>query len=295
MQRFLYANAVGISVVAFASYLDVYSHRHLYFGVDPWWNPAHLLLYSGFLVMVYGIVSDVPRGKVRTLSIVGTMTVIAAAAFNEFWHRVLLFGNPLPEPFPIEPPHALLAVGLILLGVAALAYPVFEGVPLSDFKSGLAISMIGGSLWLIVGGSALYVAGAYGSTPAVLFAVGVSSFSASLFVAYPTAMTGKFGFTTLSYLWFLLVYYLFFLNLGDGLPLGIALVLVLDFALARGKVLGFSSRWLLFPTVAILYGVIYYPILPIGLTLALNAGLLASMVGVGIEFLSERAAVSSRP
>ena len=103
MRAYLFANAIGISTAAFASYFDVYSHRHIFVGTDPWWNPAHLLLYAGFLIIAYGVARDRPRGALGKLSVVGIVLVLAAAAFNEVWHRVLLFGNPLPEPFPVEP------------------------------------------------------------------------------------------------------------------------------------------------------------------------------------------------
>ena len=114
MRVYLFANAVGLSAVAFASYFDVFSHRHLFINTDPWWNPAHLMLYAGFAAIAYGIVRGRPRGQAGKLSIAGIVIVLAAAAFNEVWHRVLLFGNPLPEPFPVEPPHAVLAVGFIV-------------------------------------------------------------------------------------------------------------------------------------------------------------------------------------
>ena len=147
--------------------------------------------------------------------------------------------------------------------------------------------------WLVVGGSALYVGEAYASTAAYLFAVGTASFSASLFLAYPTAIVGRFGYSTLSYLLFLLVYYVFFVSPGDGLPLGVGLVIAVDLILARRQMVGVDSRLLVLPLVALLYGVVYYPILPAGLTLAVNAGLAASAVGVGVEFWVERALLRS--
>jgi hypothetical protein len=289
MRAYLYGNAVGLSLIAFASYFDVYSHRHIFIGTDPWWNPAHLLLYAGFAIVALGVNRGRPRGAVGILSVTGVVVVIVAAAFNEVWHRVLLFGNPLPEPFPVEPPHALLAVGLILLGVAAILQPLGNQAVVSDSRGRAALAFIGGSLWLIVVGSAFFVAGAYSSVAAYLFAVGVGSFAASLFLAFPTALASRFGYSTLSYLWFLLVYYGFFISPADGLPLGIGLVMVVDFVLARSMLAGIPSRYLVLPVVAILYGVVYYPILPPVLTLAINAGMLASVLGVATEFSLERA------
>jgi len=288
MRAFLYGNAVGLPLIAFASYFDVYSHRHIFIGTDPWWNPAHILLYAGFAIMALGVIKGRPKGTVGNLSVVGAVVVIIAAAFNEVWHRILLFGNPLPEPFPVEPPHALLAVGLIIFGIAAVLQPFVDQAVVSDSRGRAALAFIGGSLWLIVVGSAFFVAGAYSSVAAYLFAVGVGSFSASLFLVYPTALAGRFGYSTISYLWFLLVYYVFFVSLADGLPLGIGLVVVVDFVLAKSKLAGIASRYLAIPVVAILYGVVYYPILPPGLTLAINAGMMASVLGVAVEFSLER-------
>lgn len=291
MRLFGYANAVGLTTMAFASYFDVYSHAHIFVGVDPWWNPAHLLLYAGFAFLAYGAVADRPRGFVGRLSLAGVAVVLAAAAFNEVWHRVLLFGNPLPEPFPVEPPHALLAVGIIMVGAAALVSPLTEGQPPSGRGDRLALSFVSGSLWLVTAGSAFYVGGAYASTAAYLFAVGVASFCASLFIVYSAGASARFGYATLSYLWFLAVYYIFFVTPADGLPFGIALVVAMDFALTRRGRHRADPRLLLLPVVALLYGAIYYPVLPPGLAFALNTGLAASALGVAAEFAAEKAAI----
>ena len=146
MRTFLYANAIGLSLAAFASYFDVYSHAHIFIGTDPWWNPAHLMLYAGFVIIAYGVARDRPRDSVGELSYAGILVVLAAAAFNEVWHRVLLFGNPLPEPFPVEPPHAILAVGFSILGTAALLYPLRYETAVSDMRGRVAVTFISGSL-----------------------------------------------------------------------------------------------------------------------------------------------------
>jgi hypothetical protein len=281
-------------MIAFASYFDVYSHANIFVGVDPWWNPAHLMLYAGFVVLAYGIFRGRQKGMVGNLSVAGLATVIAAAVFNEIWHRVLLFGNPLPEPFPVEPPHALLAMGFVILGLAALLHSLGKMTPTSGAGERTAIAFTCGSLWLITVGSAFYVGGAYATQAAYLFAVGVGSFSASLFLAYPAALNKKFGYSTISYLWFLLVYYAFFVSPSDGFPYGIGLVIVLDLALSRGRIMGMNSRYLALTAVALLYGVVYYPILPAPITLAINAGLVASVLGVVVEFSLERAFLRSQ-
>ncbi len=291
---FLLGNAVGLSVIAFASYFDIWSHRRLFIDTDPWWNPAHLMIYAGFLVLAYAAVRQKPRDGLVKLSLAGVVVILVSAVFNEIWHRVLLFGNPLPEPFPVEPPHALLAVGFTVAGVAALLYPFRCGDILSDTVERIAATFVSGSMWLIVAGSAFYVGGAYSSSASYLFAVGAGSFSASLFLVYPTALSKRFGYSTVSYLWFLLPYYAFFVSPSDGLPVGIALAVVIDALVAKGRVLGIDSRYPIMVVIAVFYGVVYYPILPPGTSLAVNLSLVLSAAGVAFEFAAERAYIRSR-
>ncbi len=290
----LFGNAIGFSVIAFASYFDIFSHRHLFINTDPWWNPGHLLLYSGFIVLGHSALRQKPREGLVKLSLAGVLISLFAGAFNEFWHRILLFGNPLPEPFPVEPPHALLVMGLLVAGVAALLYPFRNRNLLSNPGGKLATTFISGSLWLIVAGSAFYVGSAYSSGSSYLFAIGAASFASSLFLVYPTGLTKSFGSTTISYLWFLLPYYLFLISQSDGLAAGALLVLLVDFLSARGRVFTVNTRYLILGIAAILYGVIYYPILPIGTSLAVNPLTLASVFGVGVEFALETAHVRTQ-
>lgn len=280
-------NALGLSIIAFASYLDVYSHSHFFIGSDPWWNPAHLLLYSGFAVVVYGTAFRRPNTAGGRLLLAGISVSIMAAAFNEVWHHVLLFGNPLPEPFPVEPPHALLAIGIIMIGVAALLDPLADPSIANDSAGKLGVAFTAGSLWLIIAGSAFYVGGAYGSGAAFFFAIAVGSFSSSLFINYSSRVGGKFGLSTASYLWFLAVYFVFFVPTSGWFPIGTFVVALLDFMVVRGRVGRFSLRPLTLFTEAVLYGLIYYPVLPPESTLAVNLGLVASAAGVSIEYVLE--------
>ncbi len=294
-RTFLFGNAIGFSVITFASYFDIFSHRHIFVNTDPWWNPGHLFLYAGFIILAYAAVKQKPRDSLVKLSLAGVLISLFAGAFNEFWHRVLLFGNPLPEPFPVEPPHALLVVGLLVAGVAALLYPFRNRNLLSDPGGKLATTFISGSLWLIMAGSAFYIGSAYSTGISYLFAIGAASFASSLFLVYPTRLTKSFGCTTISYLWFLLPYYLFFISQSDGQTAGLLLVLLVDFLSARGRVFTVNTRYIILGITALLYGVIYYPILPIETSLAVNPLMLASVVGVGVEFALETAYVRTRP
>jgi sorbitol-specific phosphotransferase system component IIC len=109
-RQFILGNAIGFTIISFASYFDVYSHAHIFVGVDPWYNPAHIMIYAGILIILITALKlrKYPDPRIK-LSLAGIVVMIAAGILNEIWHRVLLFGNPRPEPFPIEPPHALLA------------------------------------------------------------------------------------------------------------------------------------------------------------------------------------------
>jgi len=288
---FLFGNAAGFSIIAFASYFDVYSHRTIFVGTDPWYNPAHIILYSGFVVLLLTVLKLLNhRDGVIKLSIIGILISIVAAGFNEFWHRVLLYGNPLPEPFPIEPPHALLAVGFIVSGVAALIYPFKNPEIVSDNRARIAVSFLSGSLWLIVAGSAFFVGGVVTTRGAILFAIATASFSASLFLSYPAAFTKKFGFATLSYLWYFGVNFLFFLSPSDGFPIGIFLVAGLDYLLVEQFATHAATlRNIVLVMIAALYGLIYFPLLPIVDTFVFNNSVAlillgASCAGVLIEF-----------
>jgi hypothetical protein len=291
VKTFAKTNAAGLSTMAFASYFDVYSHSHIFIRYDPWWNPAHLLLYSGFVIVLVGLVADRPKNVVGRLSLAGVLVSIGAAAFNEVWHRILLFGNPLPEPFPVEPPHALLAAGIIIIGLAAILDPLLSPGSFSGPWGRVTVAFTAGSLWLVIAGSAFYVGGAYGTTPALLFAVGAGSFASSLFIAYTPAVARKFGYGVLSYAWLLFVYFLFFISPVSWLPLGLILVALLDYALTR-PTSAIRVRLLVLAAAALLYGVVYYPILPSDYAFAINAGLAASVVGVALEFGVERAFVA---
>ncbi len=288
---FLHGNALAFTLIAFSSYFDVYSHAYIFVGIDPWWNPAHLMLYGGFLVLILAIWRSDRSDPSVKLSEVGVATSITAAAFNEFWHRVLLFGNPLPEPFPVEPPHVLLAVGIIASGSAALLYPLRHDV-VSDWRSRLAQAATSGSLWLIVAGSAFYVGGAYDTTPALLLAAGVAGFSAALFLRCAAKVSLRFGFASLSYAWFMLVYYIFFLTPADGVPVGLIPVVIVDF-LMTSRFGRQYERYAILILTGPFYGLVYTPVISIGVTLSLNLGLAAATLGALSEYGLEWATLGS--
>ncbi|MBI3840517.1 MAG: hypothetical protein HY297_00930 [Thaumarchaeota archaeon] len=216
----------------------------------------------------------------------GLLLVLAAAAFNEVWHRVLLFGNPLPEPFPVEPPHVILAVGLMVCGAAALLRPATTRP--SGALEKACVSLLAGSMWLILAGSFFYLGGAYGNSASYFLAVAIASFSSSLFLRYSSLFTGGFGYASLAYGWFLGVNYLFFVGLSDGLPLGILPVLAVDYVLTRRPAGRALSKWAASIALALLYGLVYYPLLPLDETLAPNLFLVVSGAGVAAESLVER-------
>lgn len=281
-RAFFFASSSSLTLTAFSSYFDVYSHAHIFIGEDPWWNPAHLMLYTGFLILLLAVWRAKKKDGVVRLSALGLVVSLVAGAFNEVWHRVLLFGNPLPEPFPVEPPHALLAVGIIISASATLLYPLAHEV-VSDWRSRLAVAAASGSLWLVIAGSAFYVGRAYGSTGAYALAAGVAGFSTALFLRYSAAASGRFGFATLTYLWFMLVHYIFFITPSDGLPFGFLLVLVADYLLSSPGI-GRFATYVCFLLAGPLYGLVYFPVLSLTDTVALNAGLPAATVGAFVSY-----------
>lgn len=289
-RNLLIRSAAAFSLVSFASYFDVWSHRNWFVGVDPWYNPAHLLLYGGYLVLVLTAYRDRRSTELSSRLVrYGLIVALAAAAFNEFWHRVLLFGNPLPEPFPVEPPHALLAVGLFVASAGALA-SCLKATP-DDWKERMSASMLAGSLWLIIAGSFFYVGAAYGNFVSYFLAILVASFSSAVFLRFVSGVAGKFGYAALAYLWFLAVNYVFFVSLRDGLPLGIGLVVVVDYLLSTKEVRTgpFNPRLAAMFAIAVFYGLVYYPLLPSSDTLIPGPFLLASIIGVSLGLGIERA------
>ncbi len=286
----LLGGSAAFSLISFASYFDVWSHRNWFVGVDPWYNPAHLILYAGVLVLLVIAYrgrrsTDVSARLVRY----GLVIVVGAATFNEFWHRILLFGNPIPEPFPVEPPHVLLAVGLLVSGAGMLLSGLKGRRP--GWKETVAASILSGSMWLVLAGSFFYVGAAYGNSASYFLAILLASFSSALFLRYASGVAGRFGYATLAYVWFLVVNYVFFVSLRDGLPLGIALVLVVDYLLsAKGVGIGpFNTKLAAMFALAAFYGIVYYPLFPVSETLTLGPFLLASFLGVLLDLGLERA------
>lgn len=113
--------SLGATIQILAGWWDVYSHI-LFPGVDPWWNPAHLTLYTGIAIMIIAVwrglrarpaqptPAMVPIKFMNTaglrLAAVGTVIEIVAGVWNEIVHRVVQ-----SEP-RIAPAHALLVVGM---------------------------------------------------------------------------------------------------------------------------------------------------------------------------------------
>jgi hypothetical protein len=278
----LHIASISFLVIAFASYWDVFSHRVVFvggIGRDPVWNPAHIALYAGFLLLMIGAYQSWSAGG-RSISLItilfGIILALLAAGYNEIWHRVLGYSITRPEPFPIEPPHALLAVGFVVSGTGALLIGMrraSKGLLNSNDK--MYISLLSGSLWLITAGSAFFVGNTYQSYLSYAFAVFVATFSSSLFVNYSAKLSGRFGYATLTSVWvcFVLAFFLVLYHpIGSPpvslpIPIGIVLVLFVDYMITRSKtkpvMKDVVSRLLL----GGLYGIVYYPLLDISSTL----------------------------
>lgn len=96
--------SLGATIQILAGWWDVYSHI-LFPGVDPWWNPAHLTLYTGIAIMIIAVwcglrarpaqptPAMVPIKFMNTaglrLAAVGTVIEIVAGVWNEIVHRVV--------------------------------------------------------------------------------------------------------------------------------------------------------------------------------------------------------------
>ncbi len=152
---------VGSFVEVTAGYWDVYSHRLQ--PMDPWWNPAHLAIYIGILLILLGTLAWWPSRTTEPLlrPAMGAVTLgafmqVSAGAFNEAWHHL---GGPAMS---LEPPHVLLVLGMItgvfgavtglatLRGVRTAAHQP-RSLPLDAL---LLLAFL--TTWLVTAGSSIY-------------------------------------------------------------------------------------------------------------------------------------------
>lgn len=241
--------SLGASLQVLAGWWDVYSH--LLFGpADPWWNPAHLTLYSGFMVVLLAVwrglrthrvqstgVSPIPFQNLAGLKLAGAGTAveIVAGVWNEIVHHVLL-----TEP-KIAPAHALLTVGMLIVTFGmiiglTIEYGMIrhEIVVVSRVTRSLTLAcvvLIFSSIWLAAAGALIYIAGVlYASTLNWVNAV-MLSVIAGLVLASAKRVLPRFWVAIAVGVIFNAVSYLFLVVYADEsafIPLGLIPLAVFD-------------------------------------------------------------------
>lgn len=204
--------SVGATIQVVAAWWDVYSHL-LFGSVDPWWNPAHLTLYLGFLITILAIhrgLRNHPTQPFASLSPIkfqnvgglklaafGTGVEIVAGVWNEIVHHV--FQN---EP-RIAPAHGLLVLGMLIVafgmvvGLAIEYGMITHGiVSVSLFRRRLTLLCVVltfASIWLAAAGALIYLAQVFRTgLPNLLVAV-ILAFVAPLVLVPAKRVLPRFG------------------------------------------------------------------------------------------------------
>lgn len=291
---------MGTFVQVISGYWDVYSHRVLFTEFDPWWNPAHLSLYGGGLILLAGVALwywDQGRHAYSSpgfsLLLLATVTQLVATLSNEAWH---LF---LREDPPLAPPHVLAVVGMIVAAfgvVVALAFlrtmahvGGFQPTKMQSRGVDGLLLIAFTAMWLVAVGSTVFVGVLLEPAGLRLVSALVVSVVAPLVVVPAARIFGRPGYLTVLGIaiaginWVLIVGYV-----GDPpyLPVGILPFALVDLiygvlrsrlghwsmALLAGGLLGFLYNLTHFPFI---FGASWLPTLDLfnlGVTLAGAAG-----------------------
>lgn len=288
----------GVFLQVSSGYWDVFSHRVQFISSDPAWNPAHLSLYTGLLMVLIGILAE-KRSRSRShglpvfpgnkLVLGGIVLEIIAGAWNELWH---LFS--LPEP-PVAPAHALLVVGMLTVNIGVIVdLSLIYGAArqkehrYSDlWRTAIQVSLIVAftSVWLLSSGSLIYVAGVITSAQGYFAVLVVMALISTLVIVPAMLALDWTGFATSIGIGYGLVNYLLIVGYAGRppyVPLGFIPLLAIDLV---HRLLNKADRIrLLILFVGILLGLLlpltYYPYsLPLFTLTAIDAlfALLASV------------------
>lgn len=185
-QWYYLVGSLGATVQVLAGWWDVYSHLLLGPGsVDPWWNPAHLTLYTGFAITILAVWRGLRIPRKQSISAVnpirfenvaglklagaGTVVEVVAGVWNEVVHHVFQ-----SEP-RIAPAHALLTVGMLIVAFGMIIGLTIEYgmirhqlLAVSTFKRWLTLVCVVltfASIWLAASGAIIYLAGVFRVSP----------------------------------------------------------------------------------------------------------------------------------
>lgn len=167
---------IGVFLEALSGTWDVYSHRIVFTEGDPWWNPAHILLYAGALAVFLSLLSNyrgghrtysnpVPVRRAQYVILSGAIIQIIGAGLNELQHRLIE-----SEP-ALSPAHSIFTVGMVITGIGAvvgltLVRPIpklfDKHLPLKILVN-LSVILSFSAVWIISAGSFIYTALAFPS------------------------------------------------------------------------------------------------------------------------------------
>ena len=148
------AASLGVLIQAVSGWWDVFSHRIEFVEEDPLFNPAHIGLFAGTLIIMVAVLGRPTREKapgLKALKILSA-TQMATIILNEIIHRV----KPIEQvaDFPVHSLFtiSMLSVAIITFLTSCINYP-------SEKWGGRLTSIVfsGAALWMISSGSVLYI------------------------------------------------------------------------------------------------------------------------------------------
>ncbi|MFQ5951703.1 MAG: hypothetical protein ACE5KH_06440 [Candidatus Geothermarchaeales archaeon] len=199
--------AFGAVIQVGAGHGDVFSHRILFQEEDPWWNPMHLTLYVGILIVVLALLRSGTRRRSGLesghrlgyrVAYLGVGTQVVAGVWNEIQHRFL--GS---EP-RFAPAHALLVVGMVLLVLSSLTILSTDYLTLGRARPAqremalLRVSLVAvfAAVWLLAAGSAIWLGGITEDVGVRMFLVAALGATGPLVILPALYLFGRFGYAT---------------------------------------------------------------------------------------------------
>ena len=301
-----------------SGYVDVFSHSFIFKAVDPALNPAHLSLYAASLVgfcMVYlGLRGGDDCGGKRIVrpgmlvALVGSGGEIVSGAVNELYHRI--FANtPITVPAHLAI-HGLFVVSMFLVTVGAIVSVALLQSSITDGArqryASTSFGILISSAWMLLIGSASYLAAISGADRGGLYFLIAGSFLASALSVSALLLADRFGFVTLAVLSFFLfnagLLYGFERNLyllpvpvlsaatGEALARRLRILGKPLFSAVSGAVFGILSYWLLYPYSYSFFGFENFPTAYFGINAP--AILTSGVAGGALAFLILRGAAN---
>ena len=219
--------------------------------MDPWWNPAHLTLYFGVLIVIIAVWRGLRIRKVQPsaslspvnfanvsglkLAAIGSIMQIVAGAWNEIVHHVFH-----TEP-KIAPAHALLTLGMLTISLGMIVglsieygmitHQILVVSALRRWLVLVCIVFVFASIWLASAGALIYLARVFRDSIHIWTLAVLMSFFSMLVLVPAKQVLRRFGSATIiSIIFNTVVYYFLVAYVGADpyVPWGIASVMLFD-------------------------------------------------------------------